>query len=168
MNYRVLEEADAAAYRQVRLSALQINPEAFGSTYEREFQFTLEMVMERIKPTAEKFTLGAFQEDGTLVGIAAFVRETGFKTAHKGNIYGMFIAPEARGGGVGKALLLELIRLAKETAAGLEQIHLSVVSENAGAKKLYASLGFEVYGVERHALKVNGLYYDEDLMLLML
>jgi len=168
MKYRVLEAADAAVYRQVRLSALQINPEAFGSTYEREVQFTLEMFVERVKLIEGKFTLGAFLDDGTLVGIATFVRETGIKTAHKGNIYGIYLAPEARGKGMGKTLLLELIRIAKDSAVGLEQIHLSVVSENESAKKLYASLGFEVYGVERHALKVDGRYYDEDLMLLML
>ncbi|BFT72233.1 GNAT family N-acetyltransferase [Paenibacillus sp. P36] len=48
----------------------------------------------------------------------------------------------------------------------MEQINLIVLSENVIAKKLYKSLGFEIYGVEHKALKYNGQYFDEDLMVL--
>jgi RimJ/RimL family protein N-acetyltransferase len=39
-----------------------------------------------------------------------------------------------------------------------------VVQDNARARRLYASLGFVDYGIERNALKQNGRYYDEVLM----
>ncbi|OPH51159.1 hypothetical protein BC351_35490 [Paenibacillus ferrarius] len=68
MNIRVLDEHDARFYQELRLSALRTNPEAFGSTYEREVKFSLEMVVERIKPTEGKFVLGAFEDSGSLVG----------------------------------------------------------------------------------------------------
>lgn len=165
MKIRILYETDANLYQKLRLSALQINSEAFGSTYEREVNFSLETIEERIKPTEDKFILGAFHEQNQLVGTVTFVRETGLKTAHKGNIYGMFVAPEVRGKGVGKMLLLELIRRAKE-CEGVEQLNLTVVSDNIPAKSLYQSLGFQVYGVERNALKWNDEYFDEDLMVL--
>lgn len=165
MKIRVLNESDAQTYQEVRLSALKINPEAFGSTYEREVKFSLESVAERLEPTKEKFVLGAFNYNSSLVGIVTFMRETSLKTSHKGNIFGMYIAPEGRGKGLGKSLMIELIRKAKN-CEGLEQINLAVVSENSSAKKLYKSLGFEVYGVERNALKFNGQYFDDDLMVL--
>jgi ribosomal protein S18 acetylase RimI-like enzyme len=149
----------------VRLSALKNNPEAFGSTYEREVKFSLETVLERMKPTRDKFVLGAFDARGSLVGIVAFVRENGLKTTHKGNVFGMYVAPEMRGQGLGKSLMLELIRKAKN-CEGLEQINLTVMSENEFGKKLYKSLGFVVYGVEHNALKYNGQYFDEDFMVL--
>ncbi len=44
MKIRVLSEADAGDYQALRLRALQTNPESFGSTYEREAVFTIEMV----------------------------------------------------------------------------------------------------------------------------
>ncbi|MBD8068758.1 GNAT family N-acetyltransferase [Bacillus sp. PS06] len=166
MNIRSLEESDAKVYQELRLNALKLNPEAFGSTYEREVHFKLETVIERLKPTDDKFTLGYFNDEH-LVAIVTFVREGGTKTAHKGNIYGMFVMPELRGQNVGKTLLLELIKKASHYD-GLEQINLTVVSDNKPAKNLYISLGFEVYGVEKNALKFNGQYFDEDLMVLKL
>ncbi|QSO52047.1 GNAT family N-acetyltransferase [Alicyclobacillus curvatus] len=165
MNLRVLDEPDARLYQQLRLSALSMNPDVFGSTYEREVKFSLETVRERMKPTNDRFVLGAFDDSGSLVGIVTFMRESGLKTAHKGNVFGMYVAPEMRGHGLGKSLMLELIKKARE-CDGLEQINLAVVSENEFAKRLYNSVGFQVYGVERNALKFNGHYFDEELMVL--
>lgn len=165
MTIRILNESDAQMYQELRLSALKINPEAFGSTYEREVKFTLETVVERLKPNDDKFVLGALEDRNLLVGIVTFMRESSPKTAHKGNVYGMFVEPEMQGRGLGKSLLLELIRKAKN-CNGLEQINLTVVSSNEPAKKLYKSIGFQVYGVEKNALKFSGEYFDEDLMVL--
>jgi RimJ/RimL family protein N-acetyltransferase len=163
LHIRVLDEHDAKMYQELRLTALQVSPEAFGSTYEREAQFTLEMVADRIKPKKDTFVLGAFDVIGLLVGSVSFVRESSLKTAHKGNVYGMYVAVNQQGQGLGKRLMIELIRRAKE-CDGVEQINLAVISHNEAAKKLYSSLGFMVYGVEHNALKYNGTYYDEDLM----
>ena len=77
----------------------------------------------------------------------------------------MYVAPEASGHGLGKKLMQDLVKRAS-SYDGLEQINLTVMSENIIAKKLYKSLGFEIYGVERKALKVNEQYFDEDLMVL--
>jgi len=41
---------------------------------------------------------------------------------------------------------------------------LTVISENEAARRLYRALGFIEYGVEKRALKQNGRYYDEVLM----
>lgn len=167
MRIRVLQESDASAYQKVRLDGLKNDPSAFGSTYDREAAFSLETVSERIKPADDQFVLGAFEEDGHLAGIVTFVRDRGMKTAHKGNVYGMYVVPEKRGIGLAKKLMLELINKAK-AIAGIEQINLTVVSRNENAKKLYLSLGFVIYGTERNALKYKGRYYDEELMVLRL
>lgn len=79
----------------------------------------------------------------------------------------MYVAPEARSTGLGKALMLEVIKMARNLN-GLEQLNLSVVSTNISAKKLYESLGFETYGLERNALKQNEEYFDEEFMVLQL
>lgn len=165
MEIRMLNKSDALVYQEVRLNALKNNPEAFSSTYEREVEFSLGTIEERLEPVKDKFVIGAFDHNGLLVGIITFMRENGLKTSHKGNIFGMYVAPETRGQGLGKLLMVELIKKAKD-CDGLEQINLTVISENNSTKKLYKSLGFEVYGVEKNGLKFNGQYFDEDLMVL--
>lgn len=167
MNIRVLQESDAQAYQELRLTGLQTNPEAFGSTYEREANFTLETIIDRVKPSKDKFVMGAFDNEGLLLGIAAFVRENGMKSAHKGNLFGMYVREEMRGKGVSKNLLLALIARASEID-GVEQINLTVVSSNEPAKRLYSSVGFQTYGIEHRALKYMGQYFDEDWMVLQL
>lgn len=168
MNIRVLDDFDVQVYKEVRLRALQSDPDSFGSTYEQEATRPLSAFIERIQHTKDRFTLGCFDDSNKLVGTVNFVRENRLKTAHKGNIYGMYIEPRFRRQGLGKALVLALIERAVKECEGLEQIHLAVVSNNESAKRLYTSLGFEVYGVEPHALKFDGQYFDEELMVLRL
>ena len=71
----------------------------------------------------------------------------------------------AAGKGVGRALLAELIGQI-ELLPGMEQVALAVSRQNASAKALYESLGFQVYGCEKRALKVADEYVDEELMVL--
>jgi len=63
--------------------------------------------------------------------------------------------------------MVEIINKAKELE-GIEQLNLTVVTTNTSAKRLYASLGFEVFGTEKRALKVGQRYVDEDYMVLFL
>ena len=51
------------------------------------------------------------------------------------------------------------------TLSGLDQIILTVGDQQAAAKRLYASLGFTVFGREPAALKIGEITVDEDHML---
>jgi ribosomal protein S18 acetylase RimI-like enzyme len=102
-----------------------------------------------------------------LIGIVAFYREDGIKSRHRGFVVSMFVLPESRGLGAGKALMQELISRARQIE-GLEQLHLAVVTTKQVAYRLYRSLGFEVYGTEPKALKFGEQYWDEHLMVLHL
>ncbi|MCG8545716.1 MAG: GNAT family N-acetyltransferase, partial [Alphaproteobacteria bacterium] len=84
---------------------------------------------------------------------------------HKGVLWGMYVKPDGRGTGLGKLLAERVIEHA-ETA--VEELLLKVVSANPAAVKLYKSLGFAEYGVERRAMKIGADYYDEVLMALPL
>src|SRR5262249_40881132 len=48
----------------------------------------------------------------------------------------------------------------------VEVLQLSVVVGNERARRLYSSLGFVEYGIERKSLKYNERYFDETLMAL--
>jgi ribosomal protein S18 acetylase RimI-like enzyme len=155
---RHLTPADAADYRDIRLAALQNAPEAFGSTYEMEAARPLSGWEERLQMP------GAFAAflDGKIVGLARFVQDSDSpKERHKGSVYAMYVVPEARGQGIGSALLEALIG---DASGIVEQLRLGVVDDNAAAIRLYEKHGFEVYGREMRALKSDGRYFDEVLM----
>ncbi|MGH2502654.1 MAG: GNAT family N-acetyltransferase [Ktedonobacterales bacterium] len=164
-----LTEADTEAYWAVRLRALREEPEAFGSSYEESKERPLSVVTERLRAITQdgNFLLGAFEDSGVLVGIVAFERAPGKKNRHIGDIFQMYVAPEARGKGYGRALMEALIARAR-ALDGLEQLILAVVSVNTAAA-LYRALGFEVYGQQPRALKLGAdRYLDEQLMVLWL
>jgi ribosomal protein S18 acetylase RimI-like enzyme len=149
--------ADAALYRDIRLEALRANPEAFGSTFEIENALSLSWFFDRLGTST---VFGAFSNTG-LVGIAGFEIQQGKKRAHKGELWGMYVRPDARGTGIGRRLVEAVLDLARQR---VELIQLAVVQDNEQARRLYASLGFLEYGLEKHALKQDGRYYDDVLM----
>jgi ribosomal protein S18 acetylase RimI-like enzyme len=51
---------------------------------------------------------------------------------------------------------------------GLEQVTLGVSMPQMAARQLYDTLGFQVYGYERHALKIDATYVDEEHRVLWL
>ena len=165
MILRQLTVEDGAITWQLRLRALQDNPEAFGGTYEETIARGFDNYIQRLRGINDSFWLGAFEEQ--LIGMVGFFREEGLKDRHKGFIIGMYVTPEARGKGVGKALLIEAIAHARKIA-DLDQLHLAVVVTNEAARTLYRQLGFTVYGIEPRALKKDGQYWDEELMILKL
>jgi ribosomal protein S18 acetylase RimI-like enzyme len=167
VNIRILTPEDAESYRALRLRALREHPESFGSSYEEESRRSAEVYAERLKPSDDRFTLGAFDESGTLVGMVVFAREQMNKMRHKAKLFAMYVAPEARNRGVGRRLLGEILRRAGNLE-GLEQIQLTVVSGNEAAKRLYRSAGFDTFAVERQALKMGDRYLDEEWMVCFL
>jgi RimJ/RimL family protein N-acetyltransferase len=52
------------------------------------------------------------------------------------------------------------------TWTGLECLWLDVTTVNTHARALYASLGFRGVAIKPRVLKVDGRYYDEELMVL--
>jgi ribosomal protein S18 acetylase RimI-like enzyme len=139
------------------LEALSANPEAFGSTFETENAQPLSWFFDRLATTT---VFGAFS-DMKLVAMAGFAIQQGQKCAHKGVLWGMYVRPGARGTGVGRRLIDAVLDHARQH---VELIQLTVVRDNEQARRLYASLGFLDYGLEKNALKQEGRYYDEVLM----
>jgi ribosomal protein S18 acetylase RimI-like enzyme len=79
----------------------------------------------------------------------------------------MYVAPEFRGYGVGRALMLGIIERAYQID-GLEHLWLGVMRTQIAAQRLYASLGFVTWGIEPKAMRVNDQFLDEEFMTLKL
>lgn len=154
---RRLESADAEAFCKIRLEALERNPEAFQATFRDEAAQSLNQVADRLRRAT---VFGAAISDAW-VGMAGFFTLQGEKVRHKGVLWGMYVRPETRGRGIGAALAERVIAHARTE---VEILALSVIAENAAARRLYERLGFVAYGTEPCAMKQDGVYYDEVLM----
>jgi RimJ/RimL family protein N-acetyltransferase len=167
MKVRVLTQADAEPFRKLRRERLDDSPRAFGESIAESESMTMAAVAARLgSSSGDNFVVGAFA-GGQLVGMAGFARNLREKSNHKGVIWGVYVRPTFRNQGVARGLLQTLLDRAK-SQPGLEQIILTVAVDQVAAKRLYQSLGFQVFGHERHALKVGGEYVDEDHMVLWL
>ncbi|MEM5340766.1 GNAT family N-acetyltransferase [Paraburkholderia azotifigens] len=167
ISIRPLGPADRDAFFALRLRGLKTHPAAFGQSYDEAIErgpSQHDSILSGTHAAVGSFLLGAFSTpDSTLVGTVGLLRETRHKERHKGHVIGMYVADEAAGRGVGRALLTELLARAAQ-ADGLRQVGLLVTSANGSARALYESLGFRVYGTEPDALCIGGVFHDADLM----
>ncbi len=164
---RILTREDAEPYQRIRLRALQEHPEAFGSSYESEVQLTLEVVGERLEANRPASAMFGAWSDTQLVGTLHMDRQPRLKTQHRAILGAMYVAPEARGQQIGRALLDAAIAHAR-SQTGIRQIVLAVTVGNHAARKLYRSAGFVTWGVDPDYLRIGDQFYDIEWMTLML
>lgn len=99
--------------------------------------------------------------NGMPVGMATLYIQGNKKLAHQ-CLFSIIISEFYRGKGIGKALLDQLIKLAK-TKFSIELLHLEVYDGNP-AIHLYEKMGFKVYGRHEHFIKENGAYLAKIFM----
>lgn len=165
MDIRLLDPSHAKDWWQLRLEALETEPDAFGSAPEDHRKLSAEDIAARLRPVEQgNFVYGAFA-DGALSGMAGFRRDESTKGRHRGNLWGVYVAAPLRGKGVARGLVKAVIARA-QSYPGLEHITLTVSVPQDPARKLYESLGFRSWGREPFALKVGDNYVDEYHMVL--
>ena len=142
-----------ADYRALRLEALRTDAAAFGSSYEEELKH---------RPHVWKERLGSCifaVSEGLPVGMISVVFNDRAKTRHVADIFGFYVTPDARGKGVGRALLNAAVAAARKRK-GVLKLELSVNPEFQPALSLYDGVGFEATGTAKKALNVGGRFYD--------
>ena len=141
---RRIRPDDAATFRDVRLLALQTDPTAFGSSYEREVDRPFESWQTWAATTSagnDQVMLVADAGD-RLVGLAgAFRIEQKPRSLH---LIAMWVEPEMRGKGLGRQLTAGVIEWARNADA--DELGLWVVDGNDVARRLYENHGFVATG----------------------
>lgn len=119
---------DAASLRELRLKALQSDPDAFGSSYEVEMGQPADKWVNRAGSASTGSTqfIAVADEDGRLIGMAGGYEPD--DAPADGELWGMWVAPEWRGRGIGADLVRSVVDWA--TAAGAERLTLWVVTTN--------------------------------------
>jgi ribosomal protein S18 acetylase RimI-like enzyme len=161
MDIRRLGPGDVACFREIRLECLRLHPENFGTVWE----------VERERPDADVARVldehqfwGGFR-NSALEGIVGFYVMPRATERHRGVLYAMYVREAARGTGMAEALVRAVIDHAKPL---VDLIWLKVAAGNEPARRLYARLGFETYGLEKASLRVGGRDIDQEYRVLML
>lgn len=157
---RRLTPADAAAHRTLMLEAYERHPDAFTSSTSERLGLPLSWWAERlpIGGDASSLVLGAFDDQGTLVGAAGLNVESRIKSRHKAVLFGMYVAPAARAQGLGRQLVQGVLAAARARPE-LRVVQLTVTQGNDAAQALYERCGFGVFGVEPMAVFVDGRFH---------
>ena len=164
MHPRVLNPADAEAYRAVRLLALRELPPAFGSLPEDEPN--LDSTADRLRESDERCFFGTFDGE-KLTGIVRLSRYEASNEKHRAYIGGLYVVPAFRRHGHGRVLVCAALGRAANTPE-IRRVNLTVVTHQKEAVRLYESLGFHIYGTEQEVFSNDGQFYDEHLMTLEL
>ncbi len=150
-----------AEFRRIRLEALRTDPAAFGSSYAAEASQSDELWQARLAKVHE--------EAGTQLALVAkrgaeAVGLVGaYRTDETWRIISLFVSPRARGEGIGRALIREVLR-AIECAGATRSIELTVNAERKHVVALYEELGFRVESELRGQVMGDGKPHDELVM----
>jgi ribosomal protein S18 acetylase RimI-like enzyme len=161
MTIRILTHKDAQAYKELRLQALQKNPESFLATFEVENKkpinsFSSELIYAASYPIFGYY--GVFIDE-KLVGYAHLSDSYLPKQKHIAYLYNLYINPDYRNKGLAIKLFNHLLEEIKQTK--IERIFLSCNKKNVPAQKLYKKLGFVKYGLKEKSVKWQDEYDDE-------
>jgi len=159
IEYYTLRPEHAAAYKAIRLRALHDAPTAFTSSWETQREAPDSFFIGRVTPAPDNFVIGAFDGD-TLIATGGGFVDPELKRNHIGYIVGMWVDETYRRRGIARELVRRVMA-DLECVERVTHLQLSVTENNAGAFKLYADLGFAVWGREPDALHADGQLYDE-------
>lgn len=132
-------------YRDLRLRALQEDPEAFSSAYANELQHPEEFWKTRLANAerGQQSWLLFARQDNRLVGmIGAFTEEDSTETA---TIVSVFVPREERGKGISARLMEEMLRVLS-AVPHLKKARLDVNVSQLAAIGLYRRFGFRESG----------------------
>lgn len=165
---RKAQKREIRELSRLRLEALQNEPEAFARDYQTDSSNSLADWEKWLHQRSNETTGIIFVAvvDDQLAGMMGIARGHTTKTQHNGMIWGVYVRPGYRRQGIGGRLIEACIQWAQDR--GVEVVKLGVTNTNIAAIRFYAESGFQVYGMEPKALRLNNKYYDELLMVRVL
>ncbi|MFC3807094.1 GNAT family N-acetyltransferase [Terrabacter sp. MAHUQ-38] len=155
MHLHTVRPDEWQSHRDVRLEMLRDAPDAFWFTYADEAVYDEADWRERI----EGAWLVQARDDEGILGTAGLGSHWEPERATTATLFGMYVAPRARGRGVGEALVRAVLDEARRM--GKSQVVLEVTSSNPAAEQLYARCGFERTGAVHEHPRRPDLYEIE-------
>ncbi len=151
-------------YKQLRLEALQNEPQSFSTTYADMLTRSDEFWVGRVKAAeaeSEDWLLLLAKYEDRYIGLLGAYCEKGWGMDDTAHIVQVYVNKAYRGLGAGKKLLEAMIAKLKRIP-NLTVVRLSVNSIQTAAVRLYESCGFKAIGQEE-SLSGDGKMYTEIL-----
>jgi len=160
MEIRNVKAEDAEAFLKM---LLQLDTETKNMMYEPGERSTdIERLRNRI-PSGENqgdLLIGSFLDE-EMVGFLSVSRGEFIRIRHRAYIV-IGILQKGQSRGLGSLMFQQLMDWA--VSKGITRLELTVMSHNKAAIALYKKFGFEIEGIKRHSLIVDGNYVDEYYM----
>jgi len=131
---------DQSIVRALRLEAMTGAPEAFGSTYERELARTPADWQRWLSTGATFILMDAEGPSGIVAGLHDPADPS---VVH---LMSMWVDPACRGAGAADALVASVLSWAR--VEGARAVRLSVIDDNASARRCYERNGFRATGTQ--------------------
>ncbi len=157
---RELDESDWEAYRSARLTALKDSPEAFVATYAEESSHPEDRWRDRMRRSRRLLAEG----DGEVAGVASIGRASD-GSQDRAELFGLWVAPHARGTGVATALVTAAARVAR--ASGDSHLLYWVGTDNGRAVAFASGFGFRPTGLRRPMRVVSEADGEEELAMIL-
>jgi ribosomal protein S18 acetylase RimI-like enzyme len=138
MEIRPIRPDEWQALKALRLRALATDPDAFGGRLGDAIEHDDEVWRRRASGESGEAVTYVADRDGALIGMAVGAPAPDHPEA--AGLFGMWVAPEARGQGIGGALVDAVAGWAR--SVGYELIGLGVTTSNAAAIAFYERKGF--------------------------
>ena len=157
----VLGPQDWRDLRAIRLEALRSEPAAYSSSYEETLARSDEHWQQRLASDHSVHLLARAQSRP--IGMVG-----GYLGSDEGDesvavVFGMYVAREYRGRGIGRLLLSSLIDHLSAFPQ-ISTIRLWVTETQDSARALYESMGFQMIGKTEEGIVVDGRQVDELIM----
>lgn len=109
----------------------------------------------------EKSKVFVAYENKRILGYLIVQNEASRRVSHRAYLV-IGVHSDARGKGIGTSLFHHTLIWANEV--NLRRLELTVIADNKPAIALYQKMGFEIEGIKRDSLIINGHYVDEYYM----
>jgi L-amino acid N-acyltransferase YncA len=160
-------DRDTPPSRAIRLATLADAP-AIADIYNQGIEDRIatfeteprspEQIVALLREKGDRFPTVVVERDGQVIawaGASAYSSRPAYRGVAEHSVY---VARSARGSGVGRAALEELVRVYEER--GFWKLESRIFPENLGSLALHEKVGFRIVGVYRRHGQLDGAWRD--------
>ncbi|MGJ9383087.1 N-acetyltransferase family protein [Salipaludibacillus sp. CF4.18] len=161
MKVREIETSDAEKLANLTKRVDESSQYMLWESGERDIQTKNQLKMIKGMKDAENSTILVAEKDNDLVGYLIAIGGNARRKRYSAYIV-IGILKAYRGQGIGTKLFNELEQWAASN--NIRRLELTVVTKNEGGLRLYKKVGFEMEGIKRNSLFIDGDFVDEYYM----